>query len=170
MLGPQFTRKTDPKYQTNRHENRMRPCIGGRWTMGDVWAITAIDLFLDLHPLATRRGWCRDKSASLLPVDAGMSFQCEILVWDPDPKPLKKHSAFLARTWMTFSLAGGSMRAMPTCAALSAPTSLVPSPHMNEMRPAARCDLSTYSFWSGETRANTCTVGAGWLSCRACWY
>ena len=51
---------------------------------------------------------------------------------------------------------GGASRATPTCAPLSAPMSLVPSPHISACRPTDRSVLTTSSFCSGVTRANTC--------------
>ena len=45
----------------------------------------------------------------------------------------------------------------PTCACLSAPTSLVPSPHMSVVAPAELSDSTISSFCLGATRANTAT-------------
>jgi len=50
----------------------------------------------------------------------------------------------------------GASSATPTCAVFSAPTSLVPSPHMSVTQPACRSARRISSFWSGDTRANTC--------------
>ena len=52
----------------------------------------------------------------------------------------------------------GASSATPTCAAFSAPTSFVPSPHISVAQPAARSTRNTASFCSGDTLANTCKL------------
>mmetsp|Transcript_23750 Transcript_23750/g.80185 ORF Transcript_23750/g.80185 Transcript_23750/m.80185 type:complete len:312 (+) Transcript_23750:379-1314(+) len=47
----------------------------------------------------------------------------------------------------------------PTCARFSAPTSLVPSPHISVVRPEALSVATTSSLPSGRTRANTTATG-----------
>lgn len=50
-----------------------------------------------------------------------------------------------------------------TNAPLSAPTSLVPSPHISTCRPTCRIVLTTTSFCSGVTRAYTCRCVCVWV-------
>mmetsp|Transcript_14275 Transcript_14275/g.43115 ORF Transcript_14275/g.43115 Transcript_14275/m.43115 type:complete len:230 (+) Transcript_14275:1100-1789(+) len=62
----------------------------------------------------------------------------------------------------------GASRATPTCAALSAPTSLVPSPHMRVVAPPARKVFRMVSFCSGDVRANTCVRGTNSAAAPIC--
>mmetsp|Transcript_21254 Transcript_21254/g.46629 ORF Transcript_21254/g.46629 Transcript_21254/m.46629 type:complete len:250 (-) Transcript_21254:611-1360(-) len=55
--------------------------------------------------------------------------------------------------------------ATPQCAVLSAPTSLVPSPHISVISPIDRSVCTISSFWSGATRANTRTAMRTSSSC-----
>mmetsp|Transcript_17331 Transcript_17331/g.23803 ORF Transcript_17331/g.23803 Transcript_17331/m.23803 type:complete len:205 (-) Transcript_17331:633-1247(-) len=68
---------------------------------------------------------------------------------------------------MRLSSSGSFTMDTPTCAALRAPTSLVPSPHMRVTRPARFNASRMASFCAGVTLANTDSSGASERSSRS---